>query len=165
MSETPNIQINEEPTATLAALQEVSQLLEICVRVMRNVGVEVPLTTSSQWTARQILEMPLRSLRMDPVLWAAYKRGWDNSALKIHSVMRSQRVRTTNNNFVLAARRTLMTQSRDTSVQGPRFAVRTVSTASASDAEPVVPGPRADAEPEVPRIRMVFTTRPPQDNN
>jgi len=71
----PDHQIDKQPPATPTTLQQAAELLERSQQLLRMARVEEGTSTT---TAARVLQMPTAQLKRDPVLWAAYTRGWED---------------------------------------------------------------------------------------
>ncbi|KAF0697603.1 1-phosphatidylinositol 4,5-bisphosphate phosphodiesterase-like, partial [Aphis craccivora] len=63
---------NRQRSAT--PLQQAAELLERSQQILRAASAETPPAT----TAARVRRIPLDQLLRDPILWAAYSRGWDD---------------------------------------------------------------------------------------
>ncbi|XP_050066580.1 mucin-2-like [Aphis gossypii] len=64
-------------------LHQAAELLERSQQLLRTANAETPRAT----TAARARRMPLEQLRRDPVLWAAYNRGWNDRTAAFRRVM------------------------------------------------------------------------------
>ncbi|KAF0759200.1 mucin-2-like [Aphis craccivora] len=60
-------------------LEEALELLEKSQKLLQEAAETFKTTEAT--TSKRVRQMPLEQLHRDPVLWAAYKRGWDDFAV------------------------------------------------------------------------------------
>ncbi|XP_060873988.1 probable serine/threonine-protein kinase DDB_G0281745 [Metopolophium dirhodum] len=67
--------MERQPPATSSTLQQAAELLERSQQLLRSVSMEEGTNTT---TAARVRQMTTAQLQRDPVLWAAYTRGWED---------------------------------------------------------------------------------------
>ncbi|XP_050066558.1 putative uncharacterized protein ENSP00000383309 [Aphis gossypii] len=66
--------MQQEPTTATSNIQQASELLERSRELLRAASMEEATNTT---TAARVRRMPTAQLQRDPVLWAAFTRGWE----------------------------------------------------------------------------------------
>lgn len=72
----------QPPTPSANPLQQMAELLELGRKILREAEVE-------STTGARVHHLPMAQLRNNPVLWAAYMRGWDDRTALFKQVIQT----------------------------------------------------------------------------